>query len=130
LRGKVSERLIHHCFDDKYKQKQRLENARKQKKLHSTGDLAAIVPLNDWNIDQQEKESRNTAFVEICLQPSAARTDTTASLSKVNIPTFLLVGEHDQLHPPAVRAMHDKISKSKYRIISNAGHMANLKLLP
>jgi pimeloyl-ACP methyl ester carboxylesterase len=39
---------------------------------------------------------------------AAARTDTTASLSKVNNPTFLLIGEHDQLTPPAVRAMQDK----------------------
>jgi hypothetical protein len=43
LCGKVSERLIHHCLDDKYKQKQRLEFAGKQKELHSTGDLSAIV---------------------------------------------------------------------------------------
>ena len=61
---------------------------------------------------------------------AAVRTDTTASLSKVNNPTFLLIGEHDQLTPPAVRAMQDKISMSKYQIISNAGYITNLKLLP
>jgi hypothetical protein len=45
LRGKVSERLIHDCLDEKYKQKHRVENARKQKRKHqSTEDLAALVP--------------------------------------------------------------------------------------
>jgi hypothetical protein len=39
----VSQRLIHECLDEKYKQKYRSENAKKQKK---TQDLAAKVPLN------------------------------------------------------------------------------------
>ena len=44
LRGKVSERLIHDCLDEKYKEKHRVENARKQKTKHqSTEDLAALV---------------------------------------------------------------------------------------
>jgi hypothetical protein len=32
MRGKVSERFIHNCLDEKYKQKSQVENARKQKK--------------------------------------------------------------------------------------------------
>ncbi|MFZ0513106.1 MAG: hypothetical protein WAM14_15965 [Candidatus Nitrosopolaris sp.] len=43
LRGKVSERLIHDCLDEKYKEKHRVENARKQRKHQSTEDLAALV---------------------------------------------------------------------------------------
>ena len=35
LRGKVSERFIHNCLEEKYKQKRRVENARKQKKQES-----------------------------------------------------------------------------------------------
>ena len=31
LRGQVSERFIHECLDEKYKQKVRVDNARKQK---------------------------------------------------------------------------------------------------
>jgi len=38
LRGKVSERLIRSCLDEKYKETHRVENARKQK---NTKDLAA-----------------------------------------------------------------------------------------
>jgi hypothetical protein len=32
LHGRVSQRLIHDCLDEKYKKKHRVENARKQKK--------------------------------------------------------------------------------------------------
>jgi hypothetical protein len=48
LHGRVSERLIHDCLDEKYKKKHRIENARKQKKMQEQ-DLAALnkpVPLN------------------------------------------------------------------------------------
>jgi hypothetical protein len=53
LHSKVSERLIRDCLDEKYKEKRRVENAKKQKKKHeSTEDLAAPLPLND----RQEKK--------------------------------------------------------------------------
>ena len=45
LYGKVSERLIRHCLDEKYKETHRVENARKQKPHENTKNLAAIVPL-------------------------------------------------------------------------------------
>jgi hypothetical protein len=49
LRGKVSERFIHNCLDEKYKQKSQVENARKQKKNQEGIDvenLAVIAPPN------------------------------------------------------------------------------------
>ncbi len=53
LRGQVSERFIHKCLDEKYKQKPRVNNAKKQRKKDSleqeivVGDsLAAVAPLN------------------------------------------------------------------------------------
>jgi hypothetical protein len=50
LRGKVSERTIHKCLDEKYKQQYRIENARKQKERHEgkegNENLAALMPLN------------------------------------------------------------------------------------
>jgi pimeloyl-ACP methyl ester carboxylesterase len=58
----------------------------------------------------------------------AARTDTTASLSKVKIPTLILVGEHDAITPPpASRAMHEKIPGSEMHIVPRAAHMSNLE---
>ncbi len=52
LLGRVSERFIRECLNEKYKQKPRVENARKQKKqkqLENKKDidkLAAVTPLN------------------------------------------------------------------------------------
>jgi hypothetical protein len=49
-RGRVSERFIHECLDDKYKQKYRVENAKKRKnKEEEKGNeqnLAAVALLN------------------------------------------------------------------------------------
>jgi hypothetical protein len=47
LKDIVSQRLIHECLDEKYKQEYRSENAKKQKKAQ---DLAAKVPLNEETI--------------------------------------------------------------------------------
>ena len=58
----------------------------------------------------------------------AARTDTTASLAKIKIPTLILVGEHDAITPPAAsRAMHEKIPGSELHIVPHAAHMSNLE---
>ena len=50
LRGKVSERFIHNCLDEKYKQKSQVENARKQKKKKQeevdVENLAVVAPPN------------------------------------------------------------------------------------
>jgi hypothetical protein len=51
LRGRVSERFIHECLDDKYKQKYRAENAKKRRnkeeeKGNQEKNLAALPLLN------------------------------------------------------------------------------------
>ncbi len=53
LRGHVSEGFVRECLDEKYKQKHRVENARKQKKKQgyledkdAIDKLAAVTPLN------------------------------------------------------------------------------------
>jgi 3-oxoadipate enol-lactonase len=56
------------------------------------------------------------------------RTDTTAVLPHINVPTLVLVGEHDALTPPsAAEAMHRQIPGSEIHIIPNAGHMSSLE---
>jgi pimeloyl-ACP methyl ester carboxylesterase len=58
----------------------------------------------------------------------AARTDTTASLSNIKLPTMILVGEFDALTPPAAsRAMHERIPGSELHIVPQAAHMSNLE---
>lgn len=63
LRGKVSERFIRECLEDKYKQPQKMQNARMQKKKWSqehghNESLAALTPLN-----QEQGESENKEIV-------------------------------------------------------------------
>jgi hypothetical protein len=62
LRGQVSERFIRECLDEKYKQKVRVENARKQKyqtrqeeEDKASGKLAAVTPLNQ---DEEEEDKK------------------------------------------------------------------------
>lgn len=58
----------------------------------------------------------------------AARTDTTPSLANINVPTLILVGEHDTLTPPsAAQAMKEKIPNAEMHIIPNAAHLSNLE---
>ncbi|MGB2869353.1 MAG: alpha/beta fold hydrolase [Bacteroidota bacterium] len=58
----------------------------------------------------------------------AARTDTTDTLSRINVPTLILVGEHDKLTPPsASQMMKEKIKNSELHILKNAAHMSNIE---
>ena len=58
----------------------------------------------------------------------AGRTDTTDSLSKINIPTLIFVGEHDAVTPPnEARNMDERIPNSKLHVLANAAHMSTLE---
>lgn len=58
----------------------------------------------------------------------AARTDTTAALPKITVPTLILVGEHDVTTPPtASKAMHQLVQGSELHILPGAAHMSNLE---
>jgi 3-oxoadipate enol-lactonase len=58
----------------------------------------------------------------------AARSDTTAVLSKITIPTCIIVGQYDQLTPPSMaQIMHRSIPGSEFHVLSNAAHMSNIE---
>jgi 3-oxoadipate enol-lactonase len=58
----------------------------------------------------------------------AARTDTTASLAAISIPTLILVGELDATTPVAsARAIHAAIPGSEIQIVPGAAHMSNIE---
>jgi len=58
----------------------------------------------------------------------ASRTDTSENLSKIKVPTLIMVGAFDQTTPPAAsRLMHEKIKHSQLEIIPDAAHMSNLE---
>jgi 3-oxoadipate enol-lactonase len=55
----------------------------------------------------------------------AAREDSTRILAEIDVPTLVLVGEEDTATPiPAVQSMAQKIRKSEFHVIPNAGHYA------
>jgi hypothetical protein len=60
LRGQVSQRLIHEILPEKYKQKHRVENAKKQKKIQKDENkLAAVAPLKQAEEHQEDEELKN-----------------------------------------------------------------------
>lgn len=76
---------------------------------------------------------RGNSPIGICgtLLALACRTDTTASISTIKVPTLILVGEHDTLTPPsASEAMQRLIPKSELHILPQAAHMSNLESAP
>lgn len=71
-----------------------------------------------------------TAPLAICgtLLALASRTDTTASLPSIKVPTLIMVGEHDKLTPPsASESMREKIPNAEMHILSGAAHMSNIE---
>ena len=58
----------------------------------------------------------------------AARTDTTASLASLRVPTLIIVGERDTVTPPSsAESMHAKIQGSVLHVVPGAAHMSNLE---
>ncbi len=58
----------------------------------------------------------------------AARTDTTAALASMTLPTLLLVGKEDQLTPPSVsEAMMKRMPHAAISVIPEAAHLSNLE---
>lgn len=67
----------------------------------------------------------NPLGVKGSLLAMAGRTDTTAYLSQIKIPTLVVCGEDDKLSPPAsMKEMANKIKGSEYVLVPNAAHMS------
>lgn len=78
-----------------------------------------------FNAILEQAVSATPTGVKGCLLAMAGRTDTTAFLSSINVPTLLVVGEQDAITTPDVmQSMHQMISGSELVTISEAGHMA------
>jgi 3-oxoadipate enol-lactonase len=81
-------------------------------------------------VDEARRMILSNYPIGICgaLLAMAARTDTTEALSKIDVPTLVLVGEHDTVTPPAAaKTMHDRIQNSKIHIIGSAAHMSSME---
>lgn len=98
--------FITNCFGDYFKQ-------------HKSEELNKII---------EKSSAFNPVGVKGCILAMLSRTDTTQSLSKINIPTLLICGEQDALTPPAVmKEMFHKIPNAEFVEIENAGHMTPIE---
>jgi 3-oxoadipate enol-lactonase len=62
------------------------------------------------------------------LEAMMARPDSTPTLTSVDVPTLIVVGDEDVLTPPAdARAMHAAIGGSRLETIAGAGHLSNFE---
>ena len=56
------------------------------------------------------------------------RPDATPLIRTINVPTLVIVGEHDIPSPPAeMRSMGEQIPGAKLEVIPQAGHISNLE---
>ncbi len=81
-------------------------------------------------VESMRKVIVSSSPLGICgaLLAQAARTDTSEILSKIAVPTLLIVGEQDSITPPALfRSIHERVSESELRVIPNAAHVTNLE---
>jgi len=73
-------------------------------------------------------ESTSPISIAGTLLALAARSETTSSLPKMNLPTLIMVGEHDKLTPPSLsEMMYSKLPRSELRVIPEAAHLSNLE---
>ena len=104
-------------------------------KAYAEGLVKALfAPLNLTTkpevVERIKGTVRSTSSVGICgtLLALAGRTDTTASLPGIKVPTCILVGEHDAITPPRLsEEMRSKIPGSEFHVIPAAAHLSNLE---
>jgi pimeloyl-ACP methyl ester carboxylesterase len=66
--------------------------------------------------------------IAAALRGMAARPDSTSLLEKIDVPTLVVVGQHDALTPPAeMRKLAESIRGAKFVEIANVGHMAPME---
>lgn len=62
------------------------------------------------------------------LEAMKKRPDSTDELTRIGVPTLIIVGENDAVTPPeAARAMHERIGGSQLVVIPDVGHLSNLE---
>ena len=97
-----------------------LKNALSEKTLKEKPETVKFLKdIMSW-----EKEEG----VMAALLTMAARTDTTESLARINIPVLIITGAEDKLVPPEfAKSLNEKIKNSHLEIIPDAGHFPNME---
>lgn len=72
-------------------------------------------------------ESPPAGFIG-ALEAMKNRPDSSDELSKIDVPTLVVVGENDSITPPpASRKIHEHVGGSRLIVIPEAGHLSNLE---
>lgn len=96
--------------------------------LNCFGEKFVQEKNSEFRTVVERSKTNNPLGIKGCLLAMASRTDTTNTLSKINLPTLIICGSEDKLSPPDVmKAMADKIAKSKFELIDSAGHMTPIE---
>ena len=73
-------------------------------------------------------EGNGAAGVEAALVALMRRPDSTGDLSRIEVPTLIIVGEEDEITPVAdAAAMHRAIGGSSVVVLPRVGHLSNLE---
>ncbi len=113
-----------------------------QRRVREDGTVAVIDALLDALLSEHTREHRPEVVVEArrlmdnppagfvgALEAMKTRPDATSRLGAIDVPTLVLVGDHDQLSPPEeARAMHEQIPDCRFTVLPNAGHLTNLEV--
>ena len=96
------------------------------------GGLLAPVTREDRPgvVDQVRRMIEGTAPATViaALAGMAERPDSSPLLPRINVPTLVVVGEHDQLTPPEVgAAMAGAIPEARLEVLAGAGHLTPLE---
>ncbi len=87
--------------------------------------------LNDEAIRAVVKQMHQETGSEVYINQQTAimgRADSRPLLSELKMKTLIVVGDSDQLTPPAAAAeMHELVAGSKLDVIPNCGHMSTLE---
>jgi len=104
--NELIETFVRNCFGDKYVEEDN----------------------SNYNEVVERSKKNNSLGVKGCLLAMAGRTDTTESLSKINLPTLVVCGSEDKLSPPNVmKPMTEKIPNCKFVLVEAAGHMTPIE---
>ena len=99
-------------------------------------DIAPIVAktligdVNNKNVYDQLVDSMNRLhkFSYIKSIEASVKSDHIDILSKINVPTLVVVGELDSLTPPSLaNEIANEIPGAKLEIITGAGHLSNIE---
>ena len=94
-------------------------------KLVAPGTMRSNPDLVAWL--RREIEGASAAGVAAAQRGMAARPDRSPLLPRISVPTLIVVGEEDEVTPPAVAAaMRERIPGARMVTIAGAGHLSNL----